>query len=331
MFRLEEIGYLILLLGIPVYYLLYLNYHKQKNARWETLGNAKTLQNSRRLDVDKFNFKFILFLLVSFFSILALTNPQYGKKKEKIKTQNVDVFIGLDVSQSMLCTDIKPDRLSRAQIWIKQFLDRFHSERIGFISFAGSAYLHSPLTTDIPTINLMASLAGPKNIGTQGTAIADAIRLATKSFAEEEGFHKVILLISDGEDHEGEAIEAAKQAAEKGITIFTIPIGTEQGAPVPNMNYGAENYKTNEKGELILSKPNRQLMKEIADATQAETLEIQNGDTSFDILKKRFALLSKKDVTYNSFSSYESYFQYLLILAFGLLIFETITTRRKNV
>jgi Ca-activated chloride channel family protein len=330
MFRLEEIGYLSLLLVIPVFYILLLNYQRQKNATWDKLGIAKTLQNSRLLKKDKFNFKFILFLIIAFFGILALTNPQYGKKKEKIKTQNVDVFIALDVSQSMLCTDIKPDRLSRAQIWIKQFLDRFHSERIGFISFAGSAYLHSPLTTDIPTINLMASMAGPKNIGTQGTAIADAIRLATKSFADEEGFHKVILLISDGEDHEGEAVDAAKQAAEKGITIFTIPVGTEQGAPVPNMNYGTNSYKTNEKGELITSKPNRQLMQEIADATQSELLEIQNGDASFDILKKRFALLSKKDVTYNSFSSYESYFQYLLFIAFGLLIFETITMRRKN-
>ncbi len=330
MLRLEEIGYLILLIGIPVFYIIYLNYKKQLNATWKKLGNPKTLQNSKLISEDKFRLKFILFLIMSTLSILALTNPQYGKKKEKIKTQNVDVFITLDVSQSMLCTDIKPDRLSRAQLWIKQFLDRFHSERVGFISFAGSAYLHSPLTTDIPTVQLMSSMAGPKNIGTQGTAIAEAIRMATKSFGETEGYHKVILLITDGEDHEGKAIEAAKQAGEKGISIFTIPVGSEQGAPVPNMNYGSENYKTDEEGKLIMSKPNRQLLKDIADATQAEVLEIQNGDAAFENLKKRFALLSKKDVTYHSFSSYESYYQYILFLAFGLLIFETVLTRRKN-
>lgn len=330
MFRLEEIGYLILILVIPVFYLLFLNYQKQKETIWKKLGNPKILLNSRFLPTDKFNLKFILFLVVTFLSILTLTNPQYGKKKEKIKTQNVDVFIALDVSQSMLCTDIKPDRLSRAQIWIKQFLDRFHSERIGFISFAGSAYLHSPLTTDIPTIHLMTSMAGPKNIGTQGTAIADAINLAAKSFADEEGFHKVVLLISDGEDHEGAALEAAKHAAEKGISIFTIPIGTEQGGAIPNINYGADNFKMDEKGELIITKPNRSLLKEIAETTQAELLEIQDGDASFEILKKKFALLSKKDVTYHSFSSYESYFQYILIIAFGLLIFETMIIRKKN-
>ncbi len=330
MFRLEEIGYLILLTGLPVMYLFYLNYKRKQNEAWEKLGNAKTLKNSRLISRDTFNLKFILYLIVAGFSVLALTNPQYGKKKEKIKSQNVDVFIALDVSQSMLCSDIKPDRLSRAQLWIKQFLDRFHSERVGFISFAGSAYLHSPLTTDIPTVNLMANMAGPRNIGTQGTAIADAIRMATKSFGDDEGYHKVILLISDGEDHEGEAVEAAKQAATKGISIFTIPMGTDQGGPVPNMNYGSENYKTDHEGKLIISKPNRQLLKEIADATQADLLEIQNGDISFETLKKKFALLSKKDVTYHSFSSYESYYQYILFLAFGMLVFETILTRRKN-
>jgi Ca-activated chloride channel family protein len=330
MFRLEEIGYLILLIGLPVVYLIYINYRRQQNIAWEKLGNSKTLKNSRLIDKDKFSLKFILFLTVAGLSVLSLTNPQYGKKKEKIQSQNVDIFIALDVSQSMLCTDIKPDRLSRAQLWIKQFLDRFHSERVGFISFAGSAYLHSPLTTDIPTVNLMATMAGPKNIGTQGTAIADAIRMATKSFGDDEGYHKVILLISDGEDHEGEAIEAAKQAAAKGISIFTIPVGTDQGGPVPNMNYGSENYKTDNEGKVIISKPNRQLLKEIADATQADLLEIQNGDLSFETLKKKFALLSKKDVTYHSFSSYESYYQYILFLAFGLLVFETIITRRKN-
>lgn len=298
---------------------------------WKQLGNPHTLKKSIWTTADKFKVKLWLFLCILFIGVLALTNPQYGKKKEKIKTQNVDIFIALDVSASMLCTDVKPDRLSRAQIWIKQFLDRFHSERLGFISFAGSAYLHSPLTTDIATINLMASMAGPKVIGTQGTAMAEAIKLASKSFAVEEGFHKVIILISDGEDHEGEAIEAAKEAAEKGISIFTVPVGSEIGAPVPNLNYGAQNYKLDESGEVIMSKPDRTLMKEIADHTQAEMLELHSGDNAFEVLKKRFALLAKKDLTYHAFSSYESYFQYILVIAFGLLILETLMTRRKNV
>jgi Ca-activated chloride channel homolog len=331
MFRLEEITYLFGIILLGLFFVLYQNYKKQKKADWNSLGHDKTLRQSILLSKDKFYLKFILFTTAVFFSLIALTNPQYGKKKEKIKTQNIDVFIVLDVSQSMLCNDIKPDRLSRAQIWIKQFLDRFHTERIGFISFAGSAYLHSPLTTDIPTINLMASMAGPQNIGTQGTSIADAIKLATNSFAEDEGFHKVIVLITDGEDHEGEAIEASKQAVEKGISIFTIPLGSDQGAPVPNLNYGEQNHKTDHKGNPIISVPDRQLLKEIADITQGEFLEIDRGEENFETMKKQFNLLSRKDVTYHAFSSYESYYQYILFIAFLLLIAETIVSRKKNV
>ncbi len=331
MFRLEEISYLIGLILLLLFFIMYQYYKNQKKAAWNILGNSKTLGSSVLLKKDYFHIRFLLFIAVIFLGVLALTNPQYGKKKEKIKTQNIDVFIALDVSKSMLCTDIKPDRLSRAQIWIKQFLDRFHTERIGFISFAGSAYLHSPLTTDIPTINLMASMANPGSIGTQGTAIADAIQLATKSFAEDEGFHKVIVLITDGEDHEGEAIEAAKQAADKGISIFTIPLGSDQGAPVPAFYDGMQNHLTDKEGNPVISIPNRSLLKDIADLTQGEFLEIDRGEENFESMKKRFDLLSRKDVTYHAFSSYESYFQYVLFIALTLLIFETLLTRKKNV
>ncbi|MGB4969576.1 MAG: VWA domain-containing protein [Saprospiraceae bacterium] len=328
MFKFEENNYLILLVLLPVFYILYLNYKKSSMETWKKLGVYSTLKNFILVPNDKLNFKFLLFCFILLFSILGLVNPQFGKKTEKIKSQNIDVFIALDVSQSMLCTDIKPDRLSRAQIWIKQFLDRFRSERIGFISFAGSAYLHSPLTTDMPTIQLMTSMAGPKNIGTQGTAIAEAIELAMKSFGEKEGFHKVILLLSDGEDHEGAAIESAKKAAQKGITVFTVPVGTEQGGPIPNPI--AENYRVDEEGKLIITKPNRKLLAEIAETGQGEILDMQNGELIFEALKKRFSMLARKDVTYQSFSSYQSYFQYFLLIAFGLLIFESFLTRKKN-
>ncbi|MGB5026046.1 MAG: VWA domain-containing protein, partial [Saprospiraceae bacterium] len=152
MFRLESGYYLLLLLAIPVFYLLFLNYKKLLENSWSKLGIAATLKQSILGSGRLFKRKFILFNLVILFSVVSLTNPQFGKKKEKVKSQNVDVFLALDVSTSMLCSDIKPDRLARAQVWIKQFLDRFKSERIGFISFAGSAYLNSPLTTDLATI-----------------------------------------------------------------------------------------------------------------------------------------------------------------------------------
>ncbi|MEI2695913.1 MAG: VWA domain-containing protein [Saprospiraceae bacterium] len=330
MFRLESGYYLLLLLAIPVFYLLFLNYKKLLENSWSKLGNADTLKQSMLGSGRLFKRKFILFNLVILFSVVSLTNPQFGKKKEKVKSQNVDVFLALDVSTSMLCSDIKPDRLARAQVWIKQFLDRFKSERIGFISFAGSAYLNSPLTTDLATIQLMSSMAGPKNIGTQGTAISDAIELAIKSFGEEQGFHRILIILTDGEDHEGEAIESAKKAAQKGISIITIPVGTEQGGPMPVFGNAGENYRTDESGQLIITKPNRKLLEEIATAGQGELLELENSEYGFNQLKNRFAQLAKKELTYQSFSTYQSYFQYILFLALAVLIFETLTIRRKN-
>lgn len=331
MFRLESGYYLLLLLAIPVFYLLYLNYKQKQDKSWNKLGVTETLKRSILEPGNLFKRKFILFNLVMLFSALTLTNPQFGKKKEKVKSQNVDVFLALDVSTSMLCSDIKPDRLARAQVWIKQFLDRFKSERIGFISFAGSAYLNAPLTTDLATIQLMSSMAGPKNIGTQGTALSDAIELAIKSFGDEQGFHRIIILLTDGEDHEGEAIESAKKAAQKGISVITIPVGTEQGGPMPVFGSTGENYRTDESGQLIITKPNRKLLEEIASAGQGEMLELENSEYGFDRLKNRFAQLAKKELTYQSFSTYQSYFQYILFLTLALLIFETLTTRRKDV
>jgi len=330
MFRLESGYYLLLLLAIPVLYMLFLNYKNKQENSWKKLGIADTLKQSILSSGKLFKRKFILFNLVILFSAISLTNPQFGKKKEKVKSQNVDVFLALDVSTSMLCSDIKPDRLARAQVWIKQFLDRFKSERIGFISFAGSAYLNSPLTTDLATIQLMSSMAGPKNIGTQGTAISDAIELAIKSFGEEQGFHRILIILTDGEDHEGEAIESAKKAAQKGISIITIPVGTEQGGPMPVFGSTGENYRTDESGQLIITKPNRKLLEEIATAGQGELLELENSEYGFNQLKNRFAQLAKKELTYQSFSTYQSYFQYILFFALALLIFETLTIRRKN-
>ncbi|HRG67497.1 MAG TPA: VWA domain-containing protein [Saprospiraceae bacterium] len=331
MFRLESGYYLVLLAVIPLLYLLYVNYKQKQEVLWQKLGTPDTLKRSILNGGRLFKRKLILFNIVLFLSVLALTNPQFGKKKEKVKSQNVDVMLALDVSQSMLCSDIKPDRLARAQVWIKQFLDRFKSERIGFISFAGSAYLNAPLTTDLATIQLMSSMAGPKNIGTQGTAISAAIDLAVKSFGDEQGFHRIIILLTDGEDHEGEAIESAKKAAQKGISIITIPIGTTQGGPIPAFGGTGENYRTDESGQLIITKPNRKLLEEIATAGQGELLELENSEQGFDRLKNRFAQLAKKEVTYQSFSSYQSYFQYILFLALAVLIIETLTNRRKDV
>lgn len=329
MFRFEEPIYFYGLLLIPVFILIYFLAQKSRERNMDKLGQSKLLSQMRLFSKNLESTKFGLFMVVLLLTIVSMTNPQFGKKMEKGKTQSVDVFVVLDVSQSMLCEDIKPSRLERAQLWVKQFIERFPSERMGFISFAGSAYLHTPLTTDLATVYNMADAASPKNLGTQGSELASAIDLAVKSFGQEQGFHKAIVLLSDGEDHEGEAVEAARKAYQQGISIFTVPVGTPQGGPIPSIFSGGENYRTDQAGNLIMTKPNRELLREIAETAGGELMEIQSDASDFARLKEKFSAMARKELVYQSFSSYHSYFQYFLAMAIIFLLAETLIVRKK--
>lgn len=330
MFRLEESVYLFALVLVPILWGISFYAKKTLIRRWSQLGNINVLQKSVYLPGQRNRSSVVVFGFVMSLLVIALCNPQWGQKKEKIRSQNVDIFIALDVSKSMMATDIQPNRLSRAQIWIKQFTERFPSERIGLISFAGNAYLQSPLTSDMATIQLLSSAMKPSSVGMQGTSIAAAIQMAVKSFPQKEGFHKVIIILSDGEDHEGESVEAAKSAHEAGVTIFTVPVGTSQGGALPNLDQPGEGYRRDEKGNVIISIPNRDLLDQVASAAQGERIELQDGENGFDKMKKRFSSLAKKEITYQSFSEYQSYFQFPLFLAMIIWLGDVLINRRKK-
>lgn len=329
MFRLEEESYLFILLLLPILFFTY-NYAKQYRQKiFSKLGEREILEPELSPQIKYFKWKSILFLLGFLFCILALINPQFGKQTEKVQSSNVDIFIALDVSTSMLAEDIQPNRLQRAQLWIKQFTERFPSERIGLISFAGNAYLQSPLTTDIATIQLISTTLTPQSIGTQGTSLAAAINQAYDVMQDQNGNHKVLILITDGEDHEEEVMTAVKKAANKGISIITVPIGKEEGAYIPVSTAAGRSFKIDKDGKYILSKPNRTLLREIAIEGKGEMIEITNGDEVFDSLKKRFALISKKATTMQSFSNYASYFQYFLFFGICFFIVDLLIVRKK--
>ncbi len=330
MFRFEEQNYFLLLLALPLIYFLYKWSIRKSEQKLNILGDYQILKRQISNPFKYQNYKIILFLLATTFSILALVNPQFGKRMEKVKSSNVDIFIALDLSTSMLAEDIQPNRLQRAQLWIKQFTERFSSEKIGLITFAGNAYIQSPLTTDIATIQLISSMASPKTIGTQGTSIAAAIEQATKAMQEQDGNHKILIIITDGEDHEDNVISEANKAKAQGISIITVPIGKDEGAYIPDIMSTSNSYKIDKDGKFIVSKPNRKLLQEIAESTQGEMIEITSGDEVFENLKKRFALISKQETTMQSFNNYESYFQYFLFLGICLYIAELLIQRPKT-
>lgn len=330
MFKIDSIAYLTLLLIIPVIYGVY--YFLKLNAvqLWSRLGISNQLKKSWQSNSALHRTKFILFLSILFLLIIALANPQFGLKKEKVKTQNTEIFIALDISQSMMGSDIKPNRLLRSKLLIKQLLEHFRSDRIGLITFAGEAYLQSPLTTDMATIQLLSNMIETHMASTPGTSLSAAIELARKSFPDKEGFHKMLILITDGEDHEGEAIEQAKLAAKEGISIVTIPIGTEEGSYIPNQEATGESFKRDNKGNLVKTIPNRKLLSEIADVSSGTSLEIDQGDALFEQLTKRVQLMAKKDVTFQSFNEYQSYFQWPLGIAILLLIIDCYLIYKKR-
>ena len=330
MFRFENPYYFAWLCLIPLFYFLYLFSRSRSQKNLLKLGDLLLLKKEISEEFKFQKFKHIAFLLGFFFCAIALVNPQFGKRMEKVRSSNVDIMLALDVSSSMLASDIQPSRLQRAQLWIKQFTERFSAERIGLICFAGNAYLQSPLTTDIATIQLISSMASPQTIGTQGTSIAAAIDQANKAMRDQNGNHKILVLITDGEDHEENVLTGVKKAKENGISIITVPIGKEEGAYVPELNNNANSYKIDKDGKYVISIPNRKLLNEIAQEGQGEMIEINSGDAVFDHLKKRFSIIAKQETTMQSFSNYESYFQYFLFIGICFFIADYLIARPRR-
>jgi len=328
MFRFENPEYLFFILLLPLLVLVQNLLHKRSQSILKNLGNVQTLRKNIIGQSAAVKTQTILWLFCILFIILTLANPQYGIKKQNVQTGNAQIIIALDASNSMLVDDIKPNRLARAQLLIRQITEKIATGKTGLISFAGEAYLQSPLTTDIATIHLLSSIIHPDQIPTQGTDLSAAINLALKSFPEKDGYHKLLILMTDGEDHEGETLEAAKKADELGVSIITIPIGTEEGGYITDPKMG---YKTDKEGNAIRSIPNRVLLREIAEAASGEMLEIQDSDLLIKGIQSRIKHIIKKDLSFQLHNEYESRFQWPLALAVFLMLFIILKPHFKEI
>ncbi len=268
--------------------------------------------------------KNILILLGLLFVFFAASNPQWGTKKEKIKAQSADIFIAFDISQSMMAQDISPSRLERAKRFTEKLIQNLKGDRVGLIYFAGDAYLQMPLTNDYAAAELFIKSANPNLAGTQGTAIDEAIDLAMKAYEEDVKHQRALIIISDGEDHDAEAIAMAKDGAEAGLVIYTIGVGTETGAYIPYMNRGRNEFKKDEEGAPVMSRLNIPNLQEIARNGGGEFYLVNQGEDGIKDLKERLDRLQKREVEQKSFSEYNSYFQWFLGIGFLLLLLEWI-------
>lgn len=330
MFRFEQGQYLWFLWILPVLLLIYILYWYWRRRQINALGDRALLQRLIPGWADnRQHLKIALILSAFLFLIVAYANPQWGNKKEKVKAKSSDVFIALDISQSMMAEDISPNRLERAKRLTQNLVQSLKGNRIGLIFFAGNAYLQMPLSNDYSAAQLFISSANTNQATTQGTAISEAIDLALRAYEPEKNNQRGLIIITDGESHDDEAVAKAVEAKEKGLNIFTIGVGTSEGAFVPFISQGRQQYKRDEAGNPVKSALNNQLIEDLASSGGGESYLIGEGNSIINDLRSRIDLLQKEEVETRAFTDYASYFQYFLAIGVLFIVLEFVITERK--
>ena len=329
MFRFEDPIYLYLLLLIPVLALIrwWMVIRQRKQLR--RFGD-KELVRQLMPDVSRIRplVKFCLLLAALALLIVMLARPQMGTKITHEKRTGIETIIALDISNSMLAEDVAPSRLDRAKMMVENLVDHFTNDKIGLIVFAGDAFVQLPITSDFVSAKMFLSSIEPSMIETQGTDIAAAVNMATHSFTQEEGVGKAIIVITDGEDHEGGALEAAQEAKERGMRVYVLGIGSTKGSPIPIP--GTDGYMKDNTGETVMSALNEEMCKQVAEAGGGAYIHVENNSNAQEQLNKELDKLAKKEISSTIYSDYDEQFQAVGILVLLLLIAEICLLEIKN-
>jgi Ca-activated chloride channel family protein len=274
-----------------------------------------------------FLLKFMFFALALAAVIVASANLQKPGAMDDIQRKGVDVVIAIDVSKSMLAEDIKPNRLERARQLVYKLMDQLPNDRVGLVLFAGRAYLQMPLTTDHGAARMYIQQAGPEVVPTQGTIISEALRASNSAFNSKERKFKSIVLISDGEDHDPQAVPLAQQLAGDGVMINTVGIGSAEGAPI--MDPTTNEYKKDENGNTVVSRLNEAELQQLAGATKGIYVKLNEVDDAVNAITKQLSTIESTVLDDNAFKNYKNYFQWFLAFAFVLLMAEFFLPERK--
>jgi len=324
MFRFEHIEYLWALASLPLLgVFIYLANRYRKQALQKLADHNLIERLGPKLSARKLNLRWLFLFLGLTFLIVGWANPQWGTRQQKVKRESADIFFALDISKSMWAEDTRPSRLERAKQLVIRMAEGFKGERQGFIIFAAESYLALPLTFDYAAVELLASSANPNQASTQGTSLMSVIEKAEESFQEGDNRSRLLVILSDGEDHEASALELAKEANSRGLTICTIGIGTDGGASIPlPMDEGGGYLKDKTTGEIVYSKLNVDMLTQLANAGGGVYFPLGSPDKMVDLLKKLIERLEKQEFEEAIFTEYESYFQYFLAIGLLLIIIE---------
>ena len=328
MFRFAHPEYLYLLFILPVLIIFHIYALKARKRLIKQYGAPELISPLMpEASVKRLRLKYLFIFTAITFIIFIIARPQFGSKLETVKRQGVEVMICLDVSNSMLAEDITPNRLEKAKQMLSRITDDMNNDKIGLIVFAGDAFTQIPITSDYISAKMFLPSINPSMVSSQGTAIESAINLSMRSFTPDENSGKTIIIITDGENHEGNAVQAAAAAAEKGVKVNVVGIGLPQGSPIP---IGRNDYMKDNAGNVIVTQLNEAMCQEIAQAGGGLYVRADNTNTALRALQNELSNMSKSEVESQVYSDYDEQFPTLAWIVLVLLVLDFLTSERKN-
>jgi Ca-activated chloride channel homolog len=323
--------YFLLWFALPVFIGFFIWAYQRKKAalqRFAALDLIGKLTHSAGLAYQIT--KWTVFCIFFFFLVIALVRPRFGLKMEMVERKGIDIMVALDISQSMLAEDIAPNRVDRAKHEIAKLFDMLKGDRVGLVVFAGESFVQCPLTLDYGAAKMFLDAVNPGWVQIQGTALGDAINQSTQAFRSKVHKHKVLIIITDGEDHQGNTIEAARAAADEGTVIYTIGVGSESGVPIPiSHDNGNIVYKKDKNGNLVLTKLNTPILEQIANEGKGKFFHA-GTDLDFSRIMAEIAKMEKKDFGTKSLTTYEEQYQIFLFMALLLILLEFFLPERSR-
>ena len=323
--------YLWILVIIPILILLfYINLIITKKYKlkittelWERITN--------NLSSWKHHFKFYLIIISVLLLIVAIANPLRGTKLEEVKQEGVDIFIAIDVSLSMLAEDVAPNRIEKSKFEINKLIDKLSGDRIGIISFSGTSFVQLPITSDYSAAKMFVDVISTESNPTPGSDLENAITLAEKSFYQDKPTTKVLIIITDGETTEGDALLSAKEAKNKGVFIYTIGVGSQSGSPIPIVDgYGRKDFKKDRNGNVVLTKLDEEGLLRIAEIGGGKYINTNNSSNALDEIFSEINKLQKREIGQKMFTEFETEYQYFGFAGLILILIEIFVSRKKT-
>ena len=326
MVYLAQSQYLLLLLIVPLLFVAYALYLRARRKRLARFGNPELVsQLMPDASTGKGWLKVSLLAAAWFFFVLGLARPQLGARLKEHQSQGVEVMIALDVSKSMLAEDYSPNRLERSKLAISRLVDKLQGDRIGLVVFAGEAFVQLPITADYVSAKVFLKSIDTESVPIQGTALSEALMASARSFSTQSERSRAIILITDGEDHEGEAIEAARAIAEQGIRIYCIGVGSPQGKPIPKNG----SLLKDASGEIVVTRLNEEILQEIAGAGNGKYVRAGAAEFGLNPIIDDIRTLDKEQFNSVVFEDFDEQFMYFFAIALFFLILELLVSDTK--